>query len=287
MQAAAWVVSCFVTVVAVSACSAGSTAVSGPSAPAAVTLARGHDAARGLDRARAEKGAGTRAGPGQFAACERRLRHSARPVLVVAGASFTAGTGPGDPRLSWAVRLAGTLRWNAAIIGEPGAGYTRSGAGGKGPALRLLAREDLAAVHPALVVLQFGHDDMGVPAAVERRSVDATLRYVRLRAPQARIALITVFMGADPGASLAAAERTDDDIASAAAAFRGVTVMNPLTQNWTFQRAQRGGLHPSTAGSAQIAGLVAGTLRVDGVPSAPAARGAPVICDSGIPVPAT
>lgn len=237
-----------------------------------------------MDRAGAQKGTGTRAGPGRFAECERRLERSPRrPVLVVAGASFTAGTGPGDPRLSWAVRLAGRLHWNAVIIGVPGAGYTIAGAGGQGPALRLLDREDLAAVHPALVVLQFGHDDIGVPPAVERRNVAAALRYVRQRAPRARIALITVFATAAAGPSLAAAQRTNAAIASAAAAFGGVIVMNPLTPGWTFQRAERGGLHPSAAGDAQIAGLVSRILRTHGVLSAPVAGGAPVTCASGIP----
>jgi hypothetical protein len=57
-------------------------------------------------------------------------------VLAVAGASFTAGTGPGAARLSWAVLLARALGWNAVIVGVPGAGYTRAGAHGKGPAIR-------------------------------------------------------------------------------------------------------------------------------------------------------
>jgi lysophospholipase L1-like esterase len=283
LRAAACVVFCVVMAAAVSACSTRPAAVSRSSA-SSFTLVRGHDAARGQPRVRPATGAGRRAGPGQFAACERRLEHSARPVLVVAGASFTAGTGPGDPRQSWAARLAGMLRWNAIIIGVPGAGYTGAGAGRQGPALRVLGREDLAAVRPALVILQFGHDDIGVPAAVERRRVTDTLRYVRLRAPRARIALITVFTAADAGPSLAAARRTDAVIVSAAAAFGGVIVMNPLARDWTFQRAERGGLHPSAAGDAQIAGLVADILGTDGVPSAPAAGPAPVICVSGIPV---
>jgi lysophospholipase L1-like esterase len=207
-------------------------------------------------------------------------------VLAVAGASFTAGTGPGAARLSWAVLLARTLGWNAVIVGVPGAGYTRAGAHGKGPAIRLLAREDLAGVHPALVILQFGHDDIGVPAAAEQRHVAATLAYVRARAPRARIAVLTVFTAAGPQPRMAAAaERTDRAIVSAAGSVPGVLVMNPLTQDWTFQRAQPGGLHPSAAGDAQIAGRVARDLLAHGVRPAPAAGGAPLICDSGTSAP--
>jgi lysophospholipase L1-like esterase len=237
--------------------------------------------ARGQARIRIERAAAT--APAGFAGCERRLEHSARPILTAAGASFTAGTGPGDQRLSWAARLADALRWNAVIVGVPGAGYARAGAGGQGPALRLLARENLAALRPALVILQFGHDDIGVPAAAERRRVAATLSYVRARVPRARIALITVFTTAAAGPHLAAAERTDAAIVSAAAALRGVIVMNPLTQDWTFQRAVRGGLHPSAAGDAQIAGKVARVLNARGVLPGPAAgHGTPLICQGGL-----
>lgn len=216
-----------------------------------------------------------------LAACERRLEHSARRVLAIAGASFAAGTGAGAARLSWAVLLARALHWNAVIVGVPGAGYTRAGAHGGGPAIRLLAREDLAGVHPALVILQFGHDDIGVPGATERRRVTAALLYARDRAPRARIAVITVFTAAGPQPRLAAARQTDRAIVSAALAVPGVVVMDPLMEHWTFQRATPGGLHPSAAGDAQIAARVARDLRAYGVRPAPAAGGAPLICDSG------
>jgi lysophospholipase L1-like esterase len=220
-----------------------------------------------------------RVAPGAgFAACEQRLERSPGPVLDIAGASFTAGTGPDDPHLSWAVQLAHTLRWNAVIDGVPGAGYVRTGAGGHGPAVRILAREDLAATRPKLVVLQLGHDDIGVPPAVERRAVAATLAYVRARAPGARIALITVFT---TGKRSSAALRTDEAIVSAAAG-PGVIVMDPLAQDWVFARARHGGLHPSAAGDKWIADKVASILRADGVLPAPASGAdTPVICDPG------
>jgi lysophospholipase L1-like esterase len=45
--------------------------------------------------------------------------------------------------------------------------------------------------------------------------------------------------------------------------------MNPLGVRWRFQRAARGGLHPSAAGDAWIAAKVAATLRAHGVVQAP------------------
>jgi hypothetical protein len=75
-----------------------------------------------------------------LAVCEQRLERTPRraPVLAVVGASCTAGVGPGNPALSWAVQLARMLHWNAVIDGVPGAGYARTGTGDQGPVLRMV-----------------------------------------------------------------------------------------------------------------------------------------------------
>jgi hypothetical protein len=99
---------------------------------------------------------GTRAGNrvaasgNALAACELRLERAPNglPVMAVVGASFTAGTGPGNAALSWAV---------------------------------LLAREDLRALHPGLVIVQAGHDDSGVPAPLERQRVGQAIDAIRAR----------------------------------------------------------------------------------------------------------
>ncbi|MBO0804046.1 MAG: SGNH/GDSL hydrolase family protein [Nocardiopsaceae bacterium] len=219
---------------------------------------------------------------GGFARCEQRLSRAGHRLLAVAGASVTAGTGPDDQRLSWAAQFAREQHWNAVIVGAPGVGYTRANAVGQGPATRLAGREDLASLRPSLVILQFGYDDNGVPAAVEQRNVAATLRDVHAQAPRARIAIITVFTPADAAREPAGAESTDHAIAAAATAVPGTIVMDPLTQHWSFQRAQPGGLHPSAAGDAQIAQRVAEELRDHGVSPAGAGGTTPLICDSGV-----
>ena len=217
-----------------------------------------------------------------LAACGQRLERTPRraPVLAVAGASYTAGVGPGSPALSWAVQLARMLHWNAIIDGVPGVGYARTGAGGQGPVLRMLAGEDLRALAPALVVVQAGHDDIGVPLRAERRQVEQAIAFIRATAPGARIGLLTVFTAGPPSPL---AVRTDHAIVAAAAAVdRHVIVMDPLTGRWTFQH-YRHGLHPTAAGDAWIARKVADILRSRGVRAVPAAS-RPVICYSGIPV---
>jgi lysophospholipase L1-like esterase len=158
----------------------------------------------------------------------------------------------------------------------------RAGAGRKGPVAAEIARVDLPALAPELIIVQAGHDDIGVPPRLEQRRVERAVALIRAEAPRARIALLTVFAGRarSPGAYL-----TDRTIVTAAiAADRNVIIMDPLAAGWTFPRSHDG-LHPSASGNAWIARKVAGILRDQGVLSGPARRGA-IICDTGIPAPA-
>lgn len=217
-------------------------------------------------------------------ACEARIegqRHP-RPTVAIVGASYTAGTGPGNPDLSWAVLLARQLRWNAVIYGAAGAGYVREGYGRSGTVQRMLRAEGLRRLDPALVLVQAGFDDIGVSAELEKPQVEDTVELIRAAAPRARIGLLTTFGFTPRGTPLL--RRTDRAIITAGrAADPGAIVMDPLGGRWTFQRADfGGGLHPSAAGDAWIAGTVAAILRAHGVRSAPATSTAPVICDVAV-----
>jgi lysophospholipase L1-like esterase len=203
---------------------------------------------------------------------------SGRARVAIVGASFTAGVGSGPSR-SWAVLLARHLGWDAVVDGVPGAGYVRAGAGRpgtRGPVAAELARAGLRALQPSLVIVQAGHDDIGVAPALERRRVEQAVGMIRAEAPRARIALLTVF----PGRSHRGASRTDRAIVAAArGADRAVIIIDPLAGGWRYARV-RDGLHPTAAGSAWIAARVAGILREHGV--RPARAGAGVVCDADI-----
>ena len=217
-----------------------------------------------------------------LAACEARIEHQARrlPTVAIVGASYTAGTGPDNPERSWAVGLARLLHWNAVIYGVPGAGYVRASASGRGPMSRMLSQEELRGLGPALVIVQAGHDDIGMPAALERRRVGAAVGLIRTAAPAARIALLTTFAASRSGSP--ALRQTDAAIVAAGtAADPGVIVMDPLAGRWTFPRAADG-LHPTAAGDAWIARTVAAILRAHGVRPAPVTPAAPVICDASV-----
>jgi lysophospholipase L1-like esterase len=219
-----------------------------------------------------------------LASCEDKIESGTAggglPRLAIVGASFTAGVGPGNPLQSWAVLLARQLRWDAVVYGDPGAGYVRLGVGRQGPMAAEITRIGLRALKPALVIVQAGHDDIGVPARLEERRVGQLVATIRAAAPQARIALLTVFAGRTRSA---AAYRTDRAIVSAGtAADHQLIIMDPLAAGWTFARAGDG-LHPSAAGDAWIARQVDTILREHGVLAGPGGRGA-VTCDAGIPV---
>ena len=121
-------------------------------------------------------------------ACEGRLEHGARrvPTVAIVGASYTAGVGPDNPEQSWAVGVARLLRWNAVVYGVPGAGYVHPSVSGHGPMTRMLTAEGLGKLDPSLVIIQAGHDDVGVPIAFEARRVAATVRQIQTEAPGPR-----------------------------------------------------------------------------------------------------
>ena len=168
--------------------------------------------------------------------CEQRLQSDRRPgvpAVVIVGASITAGVGAEDPAGSWAVLLARQLRWNAFVYGVPGAGYVHTGLGRKGPAAAEIARADLRALRPSLVIVQAGHDDWRVPPDLERLRVEQTVATIKAEAPQARIALLTVFAGRSRPRAI---YQTDQAIvAGAGAADPQVIIMDPLTSGWRFQ----------------------------------------------------
>jgi lysophospholipase L1-like esterase len=216
--------------------------------------------------------------------CETRIEATARraPVAAIAGASYTAGVGPDNPLQSWAVQLAQELRWNAVVYGVSGAGYARGGPGGTRSMSSLLEAEDLGRLNPELVIVQAGHDDQGVPAAVEASRVRAVISQIRAAAPHARIALLTTFSTTADGTP--ALRATDQAIVTAAgAADPGAVIMDPLAGRWRFGHAN-GGLHPTAAGDQWIARRVAAILAANGVGAARADGPSPTICDTAVGV---
>jgi acyl-CoA thioesterase-1 len=219
--------------------------------------------------------------------CETRIEgttHQA-PTAAIVGASYTAGVGPDNPEQSWAVQLTRELHWNAVVYGVPGAGFARSGPGGPGSMSGLLEAEDLPRLNPALVIVQAGFDDNGVPEAVEASRVRAVTDQIHAAAPNARIALLTTFgYTADGTPELRATDQTI--VTAARAADPGVIIMDPLAGRWQYARAGDG-LHPTAAGDQWIAHRVAAILAANNVRAARADGTSPAVCDAAVGVGST
>jgi len=218
-----------------------------------------------------------------LSACEQRIERQPRrlPTVAIVGASYTAGVGPNNPELSYAVVLARLLHWNAVIYGVSGAGYVSASPSGRGPMTRMLSQEDLRALDPALVIVQAGFDDFGIRTGFEERRVRATVNMIKTEAPSARIGLLTTF--AYPAGGSPALYRLDQAIITAGtSADPGAIVMDPLAGQWTYPRAPGNDLHPSMTGDAWIAHKVEAILLAHGVRAGSATSTTPLICDTSV-----
>jgi hypothetical protein len=182
--------------------------------------------------------------------------------IVVLGASISAGTGS-SPQQAWPALVGRCLGRRVLVGAVPGSGYVTPGRGERGPVVRLLREADLARLHPSLVVLQAGHNDIGAPAPKLRAAVTTAVESVGRQVPGTPLALITVF--AHVGVPTAEARSTDATIVEAARrADPHVVVLDPLAEGWSFPRVGDG-LHPTAVGQRVLAGHVLGGLAQAGV----------------------
>jgi lysophospholipase L1-like esterase len=222
------------------------------------------------------------------AARYRCLRTAARgtgPLLLVVGASFTAGEGAGSPLRAWSIDFARRLGWRAVIVGIPGIGYQHVGTDGIGPIDQVLLAIDPRRLAPDLVVIQAGHDDIGLSTDAERARARGVFARLHAELPDSTLAAITVFTAT--GSEDPAAAATDVAIRQGIErADSRVVVLDPLADGWQFDRSTDG-LHPTTAGARRVAGIVAHRLGARDALIA-ARRGAPTgaVCDvtAGVPL---
>ncbi|MGH9128108.1 MAG: SGNH/GDSL hydrolase family protein [Acidimicrobiales bacterium] len=185
---------------------------------------------------------------GDAAAGEESVTPS-KPLAVIVGASITAGEGAMSRTDAWPYVLAKAMGWRVAVRGVPGAGYVRRGVGG-GPFLRELVGLGVLRQHPSVVILQGGHDDVGVAIAKLERAVAGTVGLVVREAPNARLVLLTVFPGGSPTRAQLAVDRAI--VATARRIDPDVVIVDPITQHWHYATI-KDHLHPTDAGHRWIA----------------------------------
>lgn len=116
--------------------------------------------------------------------------------------------------------------------------------------------------HPFVVVLQAGHDDVGVPKAALESGVAATLGLVRRDAPHAKLVLVTVFPGGPP---TKADLGTDAAIVSTAMKLDPrALIVDPIAQHWHYKTI-RDHLHPTDMGHRWIARRIEADLGAQGI----------------------
>jgi acyl-CoA thioesterase I len=196
--------------------------------------------------------------PATAAATPRSPRPSARPLLAVVGASFSAGVGAGQPGHAWPEDLARLMHWRLALSADPGAGYVNPGAGHRGPFDVLAARLHLARLDPGTVIIQGGHDDIGCPLPLIRSRVETLISAIHREDPHTRLAVLTVFPRGRPDPAAVATDQTI--VAAARHADPAVIVFDPIASHWQFPRIGDH-LHPTPAGHEWIARKLADGLR--------------------------
>ncbi|MGB9185026.1 MAG: SGNH/GDSL hydrolase family protein [Solirubrobacteraceae bacterium] len=183
---------------------------------------------------------------------------SSRPLLAVVGASFSAGVGARDCYHAWPQDLARILHWRVVVSADPGAGYVDPGAGHRGPFSRLVSRLDLVRLHPKVLIIQGGHDDIGRPLAQIRHRVQSLVAAIHRQLPQTRLAILSVFgRGRRPSQAALATDRAI--VTAARHADPAILLFDPLAGRWHFPRIGDH-LHPTAAGHRWIAQRLAGGL---------------------------
>lgn len=168
-----------------------------------------------------------------------------RPVVVV-GASIASGHAVSKPA-AFPSRISAATGRPVYVSARNGAAYH------DGSIAQLAAAADIASRNPALVVLQAGSNDVGAPTADVAGQVRQVVQTVRAEAPNAKIAVVTVFPTLQRGADAA---RTDAAIIGAARSVDpSVAVISPLAEGWRYKPTGDG--HPATAGHQQVADRLA------------------------------
>lgn len=169
-----------------------------------------------------------------------------RPIVVI-GASISTG-----------YEVAGSVaypRMVSAIAGRSVYVSARSGAGyNDGAIAGLTQAANLVGHDPALVVVQAGSNDVGASTTAIDTQVRQVISTVRSQAPNAKVALITVFPSVRGGG--ADARATEAAIVGAAKSVDPtVSVISPLTEGWVYGSSADG--HPDAATHQKLAERVA------------------------------
>ncbi|WP_415678578.1 SGNH/GDSL hydrolase family protein [Tsukamurella hominis] len=169
-----------------------------------------------------------------------------RPIVVI-GASISTGYEV-EGVVAYPRMISAIAGRSVYLSARSGAGYNDGAIAGLTRAAKLPERD------PALVVVQAGSNDVGASTAAIDGQVRQVVSTVRSQAPNAKVALITVFPsvhGSGPNA-----RATESAIVGAARAVDpSISVISPLSEGWVYGTSSDG--HPDAAAHQKLAERVA------------------------------
>jgi lysophospholipase L1-like esterase len=193
----------------------------------------------------------------------------ASPLLAVVGNDFAAGIGE-DLKSAFPEQLGHDIGYRVAVSASIGAGYLNKGEDGFGPYSTLLANLDLSRLHPNIVLVQGGYNDVGVDPFALAAAVVSLIETIHQQAPAATVVVMGTFDDNIVGPLSPAVEAANSTILDAASGVAPKpAIIDPLTDEWQFQR-DADGLHPTAAGDQVIASYLATALQNAGI--VPASR---------------
>jgi lysophospholipase L1-like esterase len=182
-------------------------------------------------------------------------------TVAVLGDSYTGGSAmDSGQRAEWPALLAGRHpTWRVVPFAVGGSGFVAGQQGGEHFALRL---DRIVAAQPQVVIVEGGHNDIGLPQAQVQTAAQQVLTLLRAGLPQATIVVLGVLW---PGPLPQQMLDLDAALARDAQAVGGTYVD---ARGWfTAQPSMIGsdGIHPTDAGHAMLADRIGAAVTAAGV----------------------
>jgi lysophospholipase L1-like esterase len=191
-------------------------------------------------------------------AAQPKIELPARPVLLILGDSYTAGTGAGREDQGWAYDVARTLGYPSNIDGLGGTGFAWGGGaqddGGREYEVRLREISRDRRFVPNLLILQGGQNDAQLNDPEELKAATAqTIEAARRFWPGIQV----VVLGPSAPQPLADTLRGANTAVRAGAALAKAPFIDAYEAPWFTAANSPGfnadGAHPNTAGHAYLA----------------------------------
>lgn len=180
-----------------------------------------------------------------------------RPVALVLGDSYAAGVGASTPSHGFVSLIGQQLGWDMVVESAPGGGYAKAGTNGK-DLDQLYAAADVQQLHPDVVIVQSGLNDVSVDDAQTRAAAEALAERLHSDLPATPVVVVGEFWPFPQ--ETPSSKARDATIGNVWADRTNVLYLSPLAGGWSdFHTTDD--RHPDDAGHRSIADHIIGALR--------------------------